>query len=417
VTRYFNQAVVLLATVSWSGALSAEEAPVFEIAKLTDTLYELTTDGGGYTVKVIASLGDDGLLLVDTGQKETGEDLKKALGSIGDSIPDIIINTHAHEEHTGGNAAFGRAPLIIGHANLRSTLRSGSYLFDEFPDEALPDLTFTDSLSLHFNGEDIRLIALEGAHDNSDIIVWFTGSGIACVGGLSNGSHFPSMDEVTGNVLKYPAVVRHLIDLLPDDVTVIPGHGADGSVDDLRNLHRMLVETTELVRNGLAEGKDVATLQEERLLKDWESFEGSYVDSNRWIQYLADAFQHADRKEALYEPMYYAIQERGADGAIALYRELKADHHDEYRFAEEELVYIAYKLFRNGRIPEATKFFELCAAEYPEGAHTWFCHDYMGRGYSETGDLERAVANFRKSLELNPDNTHAAEALQQLDGR
>jgi glyoxylase-like metal-dependent hydrolase (beta-lactamase superfamily II) len=416
-TRHAKSAAILLAPLLWSSTAFPADAPTFEIAPLTDTLYKLTTDGGGYTVKVIASIGEDGLLLVDTGKKATGEQLKAALASLGDSIPEIIINTHAHEEHTGGNRAFGREPLIIGHTNLRATLRSGSYLFDEFPDESLPELTFTDSLSLYFNGEVIKLIAFPGAHDNSDIIVWFTESQVVCVGGLSNGPHFPSVDEVTGDVLMYPAVVHELIDLLPEDVTVIPAHGADGTVDDLRALHEMLVQTTRLVREGLAEGKDVASLQQEHVLMDWMSFEGSYVDANQWIQYLADGFQRIDRKQALYEPMYYALRDRGPSGAVEEYYELQANHADEYRFREDELVYIAYKLFQNERIPEATRFFELCAAEYPEGAYTWLCYDYMGRGYTERGDHDLAATIYRKSLELNPQNTHAAEALEQLSNQ
>ncbi len=414
--KYCGAAVLLCATFLLPDAVLSDGAPAFEIVQLTDHVYELTTDGGGYTVKVIASLGDDGLLLVDTGQKATGDELKRALGGLGDSIPEIIINTHAHEEHTGGNAAFGEEPLIIGHGNLRATLRSGSYLFDEFPDESLPEITFTDSIALYFNGEEIRLVALPGAHDNSDIVVWFTESRIACVGGLSNGRHFPSVDEVTGDILKFPEVVQELIGLLPDDVTVIPAHGADGTVDDLRALHEMLVGTTELVRAGLAEGKDCAALQEERALRDWDSFDGSYVDANQWIQYLVDGFRQTARKKALYEPMYYALEERGADGAVDTYYGLKAEHQDKYRFREDELVYIAYKLFRNDRIPEATRFFELCVAEYPEGDYAWLCYDYMARGYAERGDRALAATNYRKSLELNPENSHAAEALQELEG-
>ena len=63
---------VLLALAPAISAFAQEE-PVFQVTPLTENIYELTTDGGGYTVKVIVSVGDDGILVIDPGQKETGE--------------------------------------------------------------------------------------------------------------------------------------------------------------------------------------------------------------------------------------------------------------------------------------------------------------------------------------------------------
>ena len=88
----------LLAT----GALAASQ-PVFEVARLAEGLYELRTDGGGYTVKVVASVGKDGILLVDAGQRRTGAALLETLRTLGEGRPRILINTHSHIEHTGGN--------------------------------------------------------------------------------------------------------------------------------------------------------------------------------------------------------------------------------------------------------------------------------------------------------------------------
>lgn len=394
-------------------ALSQEE-PVWETTRLTDRIYELTTDGGGYTVKVIASVGEDGVLLFDAGQKRTAEDLKEIVTGFGKGDPRYIITSHAHEEHSGGNIAFGPAPTIIAHESVRTRLRSGSYLYDEFPDYALPDIGFADSLTLYFNGETIKLMAFPGAHDTGDIIAWFTESKVVCVAALSNGSHFPSVDG-KGDVLKYPEIVARVISILPEDVTIVPGHGEDGDMEDYRAFHNMLVETTEIVRAGLAAGKTMEELQEEDILADYASFDGDYVVRDGWIEYLAKGFQPEEEKENILEPIYYALRDEGTDAAVKMYFDFRNNLQDEYSAGENELIYIAYKLNLNGRVDEAMVFFELYTEEYPEGDYAYYCHHSMGDAYRERGNKVLALEHYRKSLEINPDNTGAAEAIAEME--
>jgi len=405
-----------LLCILMAGYALSQDKPEFEVTQLSDHIYELSIDGGGYAVKVIASVGEDGLLIVDAGQAETIEALKKSLSSLKDSIPDIIINTHSHIEHTAGNLFFKQTPIKIGHTNLRTRLRSGSFLYDEFDDQSLPNVTFTDSMSLYFNGEEIKLIAFPGSHDNSDIIVWFTKSKIVCVGALSNGAHFPSVDNATGDILKYPEIVRRVIDRLPDDVTIVPGHGEDGNMEDYRKFYNMLLETFATVRAEFDAGKDLAALQSEDVLKDWESFECSYVDRNKWVKYLAEGFKGKDRRPTIYEPIYYAIRDKGIDGAIECYYDLKKNHADEYLFVDAISFFIGYKLYNNGRVPEAIAFCDLYLKEFPEGDYAWMAYHFMGQGYKDRGEKEPAIANLKKSLELNPENTEGAELLKELEG-
>jgi glyoxylase-like metal-dependent hydrolase (beta-lactamase superfamily II) len=387
---------------------------VFETKQLADHIYELSTDAGGYPVKVIASVGDDGVLLVDTGEKEKIDDLKAAVLAFGKGVPRIIISTHAHVEHIGGNATFGGDAVIIGHENLRKRLRTGLYLFDEFPEEALPDICLTDSLSLYFNGEQIKVHAFPGAHDDSDLIIWFTTSKVVCVAGLCNGRHFPSVDKVGGDVLEYPETVQRVIDLLPEDVTIVPGHGEDGTIEDYRAFHAMLVATTDLVRKGIEAGKDRDTLIKEDVLHDWKAWEASYVSADQWIEYLAEGITGVDRKPMVFEPIYYAIRDLGAPAAVLYYHDLKKNKADEYAFDENDLVYIGYKLFKNDRVEESIPFLEASLKESPKGTYAYLCHDYLGRWHTTQGDTARAIRAYERSLKLNPENTHAADMLKEL---
>jgi len=402
-----------------SGALAGGK-PAYEIQKIADGLYELRTDGGGYTVKVIASVGKDGILIVDSGQRRAAGALLEALKTLGKGGPKILINTHSHIEHTGGNFLAGKGALIIAQENVRPRLVSGSFLFDEFSDESIPRITFRDSLTLHFNGDEIRLIAFPGAHDNSDIIVWFTKSRVACVGALSNGHHFPSVDKITGDVLKYAETVERVIHTLPEDVKIVPGHGEDGTMADYRVFQEMLAGTTDLVRREIAKGKDLETLRKEDVLKEWTSFEGSYVDRDGWLKTLSDAIQRKDAPGAgkaprPFEPLYRAYKEGGGEAAVKAYRDLRSRHADEYLFDDLGLAVVADKLSDRGLYADATRFGELCLGEFPESPFQWYCRQILGEAYDRLGNRDLARKNLRKSLELNPDNPEAAARLKELE--
>jgi cyclase len=396
----------------------ARSRPEFSVAKLSDHIYELCTDGGGFTVKIIASVGADGLLLVDTGPKRTAAALSETLAKLGSGRPRIIINTHSHREHTEGNLTLGKGAVIIAHANARARLQSGLFLFDEFSADSLPHVTFTDSVSVFFNGEEIKLIAFPGAHDNSDIVVWFTRSKIACVGALSNGHHFPSVDGATGDVRKYAETVGRAIAALPEDVRIIPGHGEDCTMAEWRIFQDMLARTADRVRRELAQGKELAALKEEDVLKDWQSFEGSYTDRNEWLETLVDGFQSGDgagpKKTRPFEPLYYAFKAGGFEAARQTYRELKAHHENEYIFDDLTLSRIADKVYESNNYPAAIAFAELCLSEFPQSELKWRCCLLLGFAHEKLGNKNLARQNLELSLRLNPQDPAASEMLKKL---
>lgn len=392
----------------------AQDNGGYAVKPFNDHLYELSIDGGGYTVKVLASVGEDGLLLLETGKEDAAEQLKAALKTLTDGAPKIIINSHEHTEHIGGNTAFGDTPLIIGHTDLRTRLRSGKYLFDELPDAALPQVTFTDSMSIYFNGEEIKLLAYPGGHTDNDIVVWFTGSKVVYVGAISNGTYFPSVDENSGNVLLYAPIAQAVIERLPEGVAIIPGHGPDGTMAEFRAFHDMLVETAAIVKAGLDAGKDAETMKSEDVLKDYASFEGSYVDRNDWIDYLVTGFQPSPAKKTIFEPIYYALRDGSIAQAIATYRDLKDNQQHEYAISEDALVVIAYKLYTHDKMPGAIAFFDLCTKEYSAGAYTGLCYDYMGRAYEAQGDTTQALTSYKACLRLMPDREYAKDRVATL---
>ena len=409
-------AITLLSTILLSGTMQAQDNPKITVTKLTDQIYRLNTQQSNYTTNTLVSVGDDGILLVDTQSEEDAEALKEVVDSFGKGDPKYIINTHKHVEHIGGNAIFGDTPVVIGHELLPNRLRSGSFLFNEYPSATFPDITVSDSLSLYFNGEKLRIVAIPGSHDDHEIIVHFTGSKVVHLSSLVNGFNFPSVDA-DGDALKFPDCVARAQSLLPHDVTIVSGHNENGTWDDLNKYHDMLIKTTAIVKSGLDAGKDVTTLQQEKVLDEWKAYAGSYVSVDEWIEYLVEAFQNQsskDSKQSIYEPLYYAWKEKGAPAAVELYRQLKHDQGDKYKFGEVNLLVIGDKLITKAKYQDAAEFLKLSLEEYPESSYGYYTTYELAVCQKELGNGEQAVQFCEKSLELKPDFKAAATLLEEL---
>ena len=264
--------------------------PTIEVSRLGDGLFRLTTDQGAYTTNSLVFAGDDGVLLVDTQSETEAEALKSVVDGFGLGLPKIIIFTHRHVEHVGGAAIFGEAPIVIAHDLVRSKLQSGAYLFDEFPDATMPDLSFSDRMKLHFNGEEIELVAMAGSHDDNEIMVHFTRSKVVHLSSLNNGFNLPSVDG-DGNALAFAPLIARVMEEVPEDAVIVSGHNSDGTWRDLEPYREMLMGTEAAVRSGLEGGLDAARLKEAQVLQAWEAYAGSDVSTDQWIDYLVDAIE------------------------------------------------------------------------------------------------------------------------------
>src|SRR6202008_809014 len=115
--------------------------------------------------------------------------------------------------------------------------------------EALPVVTFDQSLSVYFNGEEIRVIHYPHGHTDGDSVVFFTGANVVHMGDDFFQGRFPVVDlENGGDVEGMAKKVGGIISTLPAVVKIIPGHGALSDLEGLKSFHRMLIETTAIVR-------------------------------------------------------------------------------------------------------------------------------------------------------------------------
>ncbi|MFQ5648676.1 MAG: MBL fold metallo-hydrolase [bacterium] len=224
------------------------------------------------------SVGDDGVVMVDSKMAPLGDKIKTAIKELGGDSPKYILNTHVHGDHTSGNIGFSKDGTIIAHTNVRKRIMGDQ------PEDAWPVLTFEQSVSIHFNGEEIKALHFPRGHTDGDAVVYFTGSNVVHMGDHYFSGLLPFVDlDSGGSVQGYMANVKKVLDELPDDVKIIPGHGPLATKDDLQTNYRMLQETTSLVTQKMKEGRSLDEIKTDGLQEEWKSWSWSFISTERWI--------------------------------------------------------------------------------------------------------------------------------------
>lgn len=242
-------------------------------------IYMLEGSGGNIGV----SVGDDGMLIVDDQFAPLADKIKAALNKLGEGKLKFVLNTHHHGDHTGGNPVFGKEAHIVAHTKLRERLAAVA----STPKEALPVITFDESLSVHFNGEEIRARHYPAGHTDNDAIIFFTGANVVHMGDHFFNGRFPFIDlagggSVDGYIKNVGDVIAE-IEKMPSGVKIIPGHGPLATIEDLKTFHAALKETTEIVRKQMKEGKTAQEIQAAGLPEKYKDWGSGFVSTERWI--------------------------------------------------------------------------------------------------------------------------------------
>jgi len=407
--------VGLITALMGTGLALGEQAEAVKVTELTPQIRLLTTDQTAYVTHSLVYLGPNGLLLVDTQTRDDAPALKEVVDGFGLGIPRYIINTHRHVEHIGGNELFGTDPVVIAHELLPTKLTTGSYVFDEYPAATFPDITVADSLTVFFGDERIRIIALAGSHDDNEIIVHFTKNKVVHLSSLVNGFSFPSLDG-DGDALRFAELVTRAIELLPPDVTIVSGHGEVGSWQDLHGYREMLVGSTAAVRDGLAAGKDVQAMQEEEILAEWASYARNYVSASEWIETLAEAMEETDPLgEDIFVPLYNQWRDQGPQATVDFYNDILTRRAQDYDLQDYDLLVVGGKMLQREDYAAAVVFLEASLTVYPEARYGYYTYYQLAKAHQGLGEMQDAIQQCRKALEIQPEFGMATELLADLE--
>jgi len=255
--------------------------------KVSGNIYMLQGSGGNIGV----SVGADGILIVDDQFAPLADKIKAALKTLGEGKLKFILNTHYHGDHTGGNVVFGLDAPIIAQTNVRKRLQQPPQGQQPAPKEALPVITFDQSVSVHFNGEEIRVLHFPHGHTDGDAIIFFTSSNVVHMGDDFFNGMFPFVDiDSGGDVAGYVKNVGDVLGKLPAGAKIIPGHGPLATADDLKKFHDMLVTTTGIVQQKIKAGKTLEQIKTEGLPDEWKSWGEGFIKTDRWIETIYRSF-------------------------------------------------------------------------------------------------------------------------------
>jgi len=262
-----------------------------KVTKVAGSVYMLEGADAG---NIGASVGDDGIVIVDDQYAPLAEKIQAALKGITDKPVRFIINTHYHGDHTGGNGYFQKQAPIIAQDNVRKRLESGgpagnggSVHFDDKPQpkEALPIITFDHDVTIHLNGEDIRALYFPAGHTDGDSIIFFPKSNVVHMGDDFVTYGFPFIDvEAGGSINGMIDGVEKVIAQVPADVKIIPGHGPVSNLDDVRAYLKMLKETRDVVQTAIHQGKTLDQMKQSKMLDPWKKYSGDFINEDAFLE-------------------------------------------------------------------------------------------------------------------------------------
>lgn len=239
--------------------------------------------GAGGNIAVLK--GDQGVLVVDDGFDKNSASLKAALSALGEA-PQYLLNTHWHGDHTGANATLGDA-TIVAHDNVRVRLIKGSERAEPLPAAALPDVTYSDAMTIHFGGQTVSVMHFPNSHTDGDSVIFFEPAHVVHMGDIMFAGSFPYVDTSSGgSVAGYMKSLLAIIEKLDDDSVVIPGHGQITNRAGVKAFHAMIVETSATISKMKADGKTKQQAQTAGLASKWLGWGDFFIDEERWINTL-----------------------------------------------------------------------------------------------------------------------------------
>jgi glyoxylase-like metal-dependent hydrolase (beta-lactamase superfamily II) len=204
----------------------------------------------------------------------------------------MLVNTHIHGDHTGGNENFGKLGIdIVAHDNVRVRLARGVNGGAPSPAVALPVVTFGDTMSLHLNGERVTVGKLPPAHTDGDAYIRFANADVIHAGDVFRTIGYPGVDFNNGGSVKGTIeALQALVDLSGPNTKILPGHGVVSTREDVAAFRDLAIELqkrfTDLIRQGM-------TLEQVVAAKPTADLDEKYGSSER----LIPAFYNAVKAE------------------------------------------------------------------------------------------------------------------------
>lgn len=244
------------------------------------TVHYVMGSGGNIAV----SIGDDGIVLVDAQFAPLTPKILAAIRALSPEPIRFLVNTHAHDDHIGGNENFAAVgATVLARSGARARMMTG---FNQngndiapLPAAGLPAVTFDNPLTLHLNGEDVRVIPAPPAHTDNDVYVYFTRSDVLHMGDVFRTNGYPGIDLGNGGTLAGTLDALQLaLEIAGPGTKMLSGHGVVSTREDVRAFRDMILEVRARVSRLVAQGRTLDEVEAAKPTADLDARWGPRLD-------------------------------------------------------------------------------------------------------------------------------------------
>jgi cyclase len=231
--------------------------------------------GRGGNIGVLA--GADGVVMVDTQFAPLTDKIMAAIAGITDADVRVVINTHVHGDHTGGNENLRALGLpVFAHDNVRIRMAKGVNGGEPSPSAAMPAATFSNEMHLYLNGENVRIFKVPPAHTDGDVYVYFPVSDVLHMGDVFRTTGYPLFDVGNGGSARGTIEALDVaLALAGPNTKMVPGHGDVSTAADVREMRDMIAEVISrvvpLIEQGMTLEQVIAAAPTADLDERWGS--------------------------------------------------------------------------------------------------------------------------------------------------
>ena len=253
-----------------------------QTVKVADRLYVLM--GGPAQGNIAVSVGSDGVFLVDSMYAQMHQKIVDAVRALSPLPIRYVVNTHLHGDHTAGTAAMATlGAVIISHENRRKRMAEAQ---SAPAPGTLPVLTYSDSLTLHFNGEEIQIFHPAPAHTDGDSIIYFRKANVAHVGDIPASLRYPNIGVNDGGTVDgMMAAARQLMKVVKPDTKIVPGHlGPIVGFREIEQQLTMFAAVRDRIAAAIKAGKTEAEVVASKPTRDFdEGRMGGAITPDRFV--------------------------------------------------------------------------------------------------------------------------------------
>lgn len=267
-------------------SLASQQANTFTIRMLSQNVGVFTEQGGTIAFHTSPS----GIVVVDSQFPDPAKHLITALKSLTNNTPlNLLINTHHHADHTGGNIAFkGFVNHSVMHENAainlkkvaEDALKTGKEVSESYP----PDITFKNEWEYQIDKNEIKVYYFGPGHTNGDALIHFENDNIVHVGDLVFNRRFPYVDKTAGaNIKSWISVLDKAVKKFDSQTQFVFGHALDpiqivGNQKDVKAFKNYLERLLDYVDKGIKAGKTLEEISKIKSIPGAEEWQGQGIE-------------------------------------------------------------------------------------------------------------------------------------------